>query len=55
MMAVGSQLVNPTLANGQTLNGDSMNKIFTQRTVWLVPSSDIITKEKVWFYCMKLE
>ena len=53
MMAVGNQLVNPTLSNGQTLNGESMSRIFTQRTVWIVPSSNIETKEKVWFYFMK--
>ena len=41
MMAVGSQLVQPNLANDQTLNGESISKIFTQRTIWLVPSSNI--------------
>ena len=42
MMGVGSELVAPNLCEGQELSGDVLNKVFTQRTVWLLPEENII-------------
>lgn len=40
-MGVGSELVAPNLYEGQELSGDVLNKVFTQRTVWLLPEENI--------------
>ena len=41
MMGVGSELVAPNLCEGQELSGDVLNKVFTQRTVWLLQAENI--------------
>lgn len=45
MMGVGGDLVEPMLSAGQTLNGEILSKIFTQRTVWLVPKEKLCEYE----------
>ena len=40
-MGVGNDLVVPQLTSGQELTGEYISKIFTQRTVWLVPSEKL--------------
>ena len=34
---IGNEVVEPQLCPGQELTGDVLNRIFTQRTVWLLP------------------
>lgn len=41
MVGVGGDFVEPMLSAGQTLNGEILSKIFTQRTVWLVPKEKL--------------
>ena len=41
MMGVGSELVAPNLCEGQELSGEVLNKVFTQRTVWLLPEENM--------------
>jgi hypothetical protein len=41
LMGVGNDLVVPQLTSGQELTGEYISKIFTQRTVWLVPSEKL--------------
>lgn len=38
MMGMGNELVEPQLTSDQTLTGEMINRIFTQRTIWLLPS-----------------
>ena len=52
-MGVGNDLVKPQMTAGQELTGEFISKIFTQRSVWLVPTeklpekSDLNCKEEV--------
>ncbi len=41
MMGMGNELVEPQLTTEQSLSGELISKIFTQRTVWLLPSKSI--------------
>ena len=41
MMGVGNELVQPQLSAGEELSGGYINKIFTQRSIWLVPSENL--------------
>ena len=49
MMGVGNELVKPQLAAGEELTGGNINKIFTQRSVWILPSEklDDLCKDEV--------
>lgn len=38
MMGMGSELVEPGLTPDQELDGEVISRIFSQRTVWLLPS-----------------
>lgn len=38
MMGMGSELVEPGLTPDQQLNGEMISRIFSQRTVWLLPN-----------------
>ena len=38
MMGMGSELVEPGLTPDQELNGEMISRIFSQRTVWLLPN-----------------
>ena len=53
MMGVSSELVKPQLAAGEELTGEYINKIFTQRSIWLLPSENLddLCKDEV-LYCM---
>ena len=58
-MGVGGDLVEPMLAAGQHLNGEILSKIFTQRTVWLVPKEKLSVDELqeeviICHFCMHL-
>lgn len=37
----GKRTCQPQLAAGQELTGEYINKIFTQRSVWLLPSEEL--------------
>lgn len=45
MMGVGGDLVELMLSAGQTLNSEILSKIFTQRTVWLIPKEKLCEYE----------
>ena len=47
MMGVGNELVRPQLPPGQELDGEHLNKIFTQRSVWLVPSEKLEVEDQL--------
>ena len=38
MMGMGNELIEPQLRSGQTLSGEMINRVITQRTIWLLPS-----------------
>ena len=42
MMGIGNELVEPQLTSGQSLSGEMISKIFTQRTVWLLPCESLM-------------
>ena len=52
MMGVGNELVKPQLAAGEELTGEYINKIFTQRSLWILPSEklDDLCKDEVSYY-----
>ncbi|XP_028411996.1 uncharacterized protein LOC114534729 [Dendronephthya gigantea] len=43
MMGIGNELVEPQLTSDQTLTGEMLNRIFTQRTIWLLPCVPLTT------------
>jgi hypothetical protein len=45
MMGMGNELVEPQLTPEQSLTGELISKIFTQRTVWLLPSTPIVLSD----------
>ena len=54
-MGLGNEFVKPQLPAGQELTGEHVNKIFTQRSVWLLPSEKLgqlndLSEEKVWMH-----
>ena len=44
MMGVAHGLVKPQMPTGQELTGEMLSKIFTQRTIWLVPSENLVNQ-----------
>ena len=39
--SVGNDLVSPNLMPNQTMNGERLGKLFTQKTVWLIPNKNV--------------
>jgi hypothetical protein len=46
MLGVGNDLVAPNLA-GSKLDGEKISKLFSQKTVWLVPETDLLCTESI--------
>ena len=44
MMGMGTELVKPCLTPDQDLNGDMISRIFSQKTVWLLPYESLNPK-----------
>lgn len=44
MMGMGLELVEPALTPDQELNGEVISRIFSQKTVWLLPSEVLSSK-----------
>lgn len=40
-MGIGSELVAPNLMASQCLDGERLSKLFSQKTVWILPSVEI--------------
>ena len=38
---MGNELVSPNLMPDQTMTGERLGKLFTQRTVWLIPNKKV--------------
>ena len=60
MMGMGLELVEPGLTPDQELNGEVISRIFSQKTVWLLPSEvlssrtpDIRVKKKIELFTLK--
>ena len=45
MMGVAHGLVKPQMSTGQELTGEMLSKICTQRTIWLVPSENLVQQK----------
>ena len=43
---MGTELVEPCLTPDQDLNGDMISRIFSQKTVWLLPYESLNPKGK---------
>ena len=59
-MGMGLELVEPGLTPDQELNGEVISRIFSQKTVWLLPSEvlssrtpDIRVKKKIELFTLK--
>ena len=38
---MGNELISPNLMPDQTMTGERLGKLFTQRTVWLIPNKKV--------------
>ena len=45
VVGIGNELVAPNLMADQCLDGERLSKLFTQKTVWLIPNVEVLTEK----------